>query len=175
MKKTLLALALLSIGNVSTATELSFNNFEIGYGVADFDCRQDCDGLGIAGNVEINDHFYIGASYVSAGNRADGGAVGVGYRIPMGDATAFYTELGVSHASAAGYSETDPFVGIGTRSMLSDSFELDGGISANHGDDTDFGAHLTGTWFFNETMGVSLGLGGGEGSFGGDIAFRLNF
>ncbi len=170
MKKLLVASILLACSSAASAADLSFNNFALGYEIADFDCDTNCDGASIGANFELNDIFMLGFGGVSI-EGFDGYGVNVGARKNVSDSTAIYGLIGASHSDFG----TDPSLGFGVRSMLGESFELDFTVSHVFVDGGASGASLTGTYFFSDNIGASLNLGGGEGAFGGGLGLRVNF
>ncbi len=170
MKKILIAGVLLALGSAASAAELSFNNVEIGYGYADFDCDTNCDYVGLGAGFEVGEHFIVGVGgAISDGNDSVGGSFGGRWNVA--ETTALYATVGATHSDFG----TDGTVGVGVKSMLSDSFELDFGVSHIFVPGGATGADVTGTYFFNDTTGVSVSLNGGEGAFGGGLGLRFNF
>lgn len=182
MKKTALLLATVSAlaaAGSAAAAELTFNNISVGYSQVDFDCDTNCDGFGLGVSGELNETFFIGGGigrFSFFGEDVSVYNLDLGARMLLSDTTALYGTVGAAKASTDfGSSDTELALGVGVRALLAPSFELDGSIGYVNVDGADPTFNLTGTWFFTETVGVSLGLDASDDIFGGSVGLRVNF
>lgn len=176
---TLAALALTLLSSSVTAAELSFNNFTAGYEQLDFDCSSDCDGFGVGVSAELSDLFFITGSAARYEDSLNAYSATLGVRT-SGTQYAWYGELGLAKATISTpfgrvSSDSELVVAGGIRGLVTPNLELDAGISYVNADDADPSVGVTGTWFFTDTVGVSLGLSGGNDLFGGGLGLRVNF
>ncbi len=156
-----------------TYVELGYADIEIDVG-GGFDISG--DGYALGGSAEVGENIFIFADYADVGfdigidfNAFD---VGVGYKSPVSDTTDVnislaYVDLELEDPFFGSVSEDGYGLGASIRSMLSNEFELNGGITyvdlgTSGGDDTsfDFGA----VYSFNENFAVT-----GDISIGDDV------
>ena len=138
--------------SIFTYAELSYSNFAIIYTDSD-----GSDGLGFGGSVELNENVYlIGAfshqeSDLSINGvtalEADRIDIGIGYHTPMSESTDFVisaTHIDVESEFLGTEYEDDGYsLNGGVRSMVSDTVELNGGIThLSDGDDSVTGITL---------------------------------
>ncbi len=184
-----LALGLLAPMSV-LADGPSYNYFEIGYVNADIDepgADIDGDGFGIGGSVGFAENWFMFANYADLGfdfgidvNTFD---VGFGYHYPMSDTTDFAVtaEYARAEAKESGFGSIDDDgygVGLLIRSMLSDAFELNGGINyvdfgGTDGSDTSF--TVGGIYSFTDTVGFGARVEMGDDVTLYQLGFRFYF
>ena len=141
------------------AADISYNFIEVAYQEIDIDggffggFDVDGDGFGIGGAFELNENWFLGASYSKAdfdfGVDYDELMLGVGYHVPISDNADFYGMFSylTAEASADGFGSVDEdgyAATIGVRGMVGERFELNGSLAyvdfGNGGDSTAFGA-----------------------------------
>jgi len=173
--KPLLGIALVFSLSPAFAGDLSYNFIEIGYLEAELDddlagFSVDGDGYGIGGSFEVGENWFVGVSYSTIGFDfgvdLDQISVGGGYHFGMSDRTDFFATLSylTAEVSASGFGSVDEDgygVTIGIRSMLSDNFELNGGIGySDLGDGADGTAFNAGALYsFTPTFAIGLDIG----------------
>lgn len=159
MLRKIHGLILLVLAAPAMAADISYNFIEAGYQEIDIDVGFsgggdiDGDGFGIGGSFELNENWFIAASYASAdfdfGVDLDQLSVGAGYHVPISDNADFYGALSFVRAevSAGDFSEDEDGYAatIGLRGMVGERFELNGSLSyvdfgSSGGDTTAFGA-----------------------------------
>lgn len=175
----LAALTLTMLSGSVAATELSFNNLTLGYEQLDFDCSSDCDGFGASASAELSDLFYVSAAAARYEDSLNAYSAALGLRTG-GSRHAWYGEVGLARATLSTpfgrvRSGNELYVAGGIRGMVTPNLELDAGLAYVNADDADPTFGVTGTWFFTDTVGVSLGLSGGNDLFGGGVGLRVNF
>lgn len=176
MKKIVLAFAAALFAVNVSAAELSFNNLGLNYQQIDFDCDTNCDGFGVSGSLEFNETFMGSVDYQNFESDVDLTYVSLGARHKFSDNAAIYGQIGAANLDVDGLgSETEGFVGVGVRGMLSTQFEGDFLLRKIAASGSDVGAKLTGTYFFTDTVGASLFLEGSDDVFGGGVGVRFNF
>lgn len=180
MKPSILtALALTVLSGSAAAADLSFNNLTAGYEQLDFDCSSDCDGFGVGVSAELSDLFFISGSAARYEDSLNAYSATLGIRTG-GTQYAWYGELGLAKATISTpfgrvSSDSELLVAGGIRGLVTPNLELDAGIAYVNADDADPTVGVTGTWYFTDTVGVSLGLSGGNDLFGGGLGLRVNF
>lgn len=141
-----------------TYVEAAFVNMDI-------DGLGDDDGWGIGGSAEVGEHIFIFADYSSIGlpggvdfNTLD---AGIGYKSPISPTTDVNLSIGYIRfeldTSLFGNADEDGYVvDASLRSMVSNEFELNGGISyvdiGSGADDTFF--HVGAVYSFNPSFAV---------------------
>ncbi len=181
MNKKLLVLALAGIFSSSVAaSDISYDNFTIGWNKADIDVINfDTDGVGAGFSFGINDNWYAKLDTV----RTSGDELGVdvdfdfstinfGYHSEVTSSTDFIAELGYVKAETevnAGFigssaDDSGANLVLGFRGMATDNFEW--GLNAQYLDldDSSTFINLEGRYFFTDSF--SLGL---KGSFESDV------
>lgn len=163
---------------LASADSPSYDFFQIDFISGDIDNPDvDGDGFGLGGSVSIQENWYLFGEYSDLD--FDGSVdlslleLGVGYRLPMSDTTDL--ALSASYVSADldssfGSADDDGY-GISAliRGMVSDQFELNGGISyvdlgGTGGDDTSF--VFGGVYSFTDNVAFKAGI-----EIGDDINF----
>jgi len=100
MLRKVSGLSLLLFAAPTMAADISYNFIEVGYQEIDIDggflggLDIDGDGYGIAGSFELNENWFVAASYAKAefdfGVDLDQVALGAGYHVPISDNADFY-------------------------------------------------------------------------------------
>ena len=159
MVRKFCSLALLALAAPAMAADISYNFVEAGYQEIDIDSGLvggldiDGDGYGVGGSFELNENWFIAASYSSAdfdfGVDLDQLMLGAGYHVPISDNADFYGMFSYvsAEASVSGFDSVDEdgyAATIGLRGMIGERFELNGSLAyidfGNGGDSTAFGA-----------------------------------
>ena len=144
----------------------NYNFIEGAYVNIDLDGIDDGDGFGIGGSAEVGENIFIFADYstVSFSGGLDFSItnVGVGYKSPVSDTTDVNVSIGYIKADldagVLGSADEDGYsLDASLRSMLSNEFELNGGVTyidlgGGGGDDTQL--HVGGVYSFNDTFAV---------------------
>jgi hypothetical protein len=152
-------LTLLVLAAPTMAADISYNFVEAGYQEIDIDggfvggLDIDGDGYGVGGSFELNENWFIAASYAKAefdfGVDLDQFSLGAGYHVPISDNADFYGMFSYvnAEASASGFGSVDDDgyeAKIGLRGMIGERFELNGSLAyvdlGDGGDTTAFGA-----------------------------------
>ena len=146
------------------AGEISYSNFAIIYTDSD-----GSDGGGFGGSVELNENVYLIGSFahqesdleingeaVAESDRID---IGIGYHTPLSESTDFVisaTYIEVESEFLGTESDDDGYsLNGGVRSMVSDTVELNGGIThISDGDDSETGIFLGAA--FNVSDSIAL-------------------
>ena len=192
MLRKFCGLALLALAAPTLAADISYNYIEAGYQEIDIDddllggFDVDGDGYGIGGSFELNENWFIGASYSKAdfdfGVDLTQLSLGAGYHVPLTDNTDFYGTLAFVRAevSTSGFGSVDDdgyAATIGVRGMIGDRFELNGSLGyvdlGDGGDGTSFGAGLL--YSFTDTVAAGLSLDIDEDITAYGIGFRVYF
>lgn len=152
--------------------QASYQEVEIDVGDG-FDA--DGDGYAVGGSVEINDDWFVFATYASSDLESvvdlDQLEAGGGYHAPLSEKTDWYATLAYIsvEASLSGFGSADDSgvgVSLGVRSMVSPSLELYANASyADLGDGVDGSGFGAGLWY-TVSGNIALGIGA---SFGDDV------
>lgn len=159
MLRKLYGLTLLMLAAPALAADISYNYIEAGYQEIEIDggfvggADIDGDGYGLGVSFELNENWFIAASYAKAdfdfGVDLDQLSVGAGYHVPISENADFYGALSFvrAEASASGFGSVDDdgySATIGLRGMIGERFELNGSLAyvdfGDGGDTTAFGA-----------------------------------
>ena len=182
MKKILLAVLASTLAFSASATELSFNNLQVGYSLFDFDCNTNCDGFNLGGSLEINEMFSTAVDYTRFGgnsNNLDFTYLSLGIRNEFSESSAVFGQVGAARVSAdsnfGGGSETKAFVGVGVRGMMTERFEGEALVRKVFIGGFDPSLKLTGTYYFTDTVGASVNVEASDGYSGGGVGLRMNF
>jgi hypothetical protein len=192
MLRKVCGLTLLLLAVPTFAADISYNFIEAEYQEIDIDSGFlggfdiDGDGYGIGGSFELNENWFIGASYSKAdfdfGVDLDQLMLGAGYHVPISDNADFYGMFSFVSAEASidgfdsidedGYAAT-----IGLRGMIGERFELNGSLAyvdfGNGGDSTAFGAGALYNFGDAFAAGFSVGIDDDVTTYG--IGFRVYF
>jgi hypothetical protein len=192
MLRKVSGLTLLLLAAPTFAADISYNFIEAGYQEIDIDggffsgVDIDGDGYGVGGSFELDENWFIGASYSKAdfdfGIDLDQLMLGAGYHVPISDNADFYGMISFVNveASAGGFGSVDDdgyAATIGLRSMIGDRFELNGSLAyvdlGDGGDTTEFGAGAL--YYFSDAFaaGFSIGIDDDVTAYG--IGFRVYF
>jgi long-subunit fatty acid transport protein len=185
-------LTLLALAAPALAADFSYNYIEAGYQEIDIDddllggFDVDGDGFGVGGSFEINDNWFIGASYSKAdfdfGVDLTQLSLGAGYHVPLTNGSDFYGSLAFVRAevSASGFGSVDDdgyAAEIGVRGMIGDRFELNGSLGyvdlGDGGDGTSFGAGVL--YSFTDSVAAGLSLDVDEDITAYGIGIRIYF
>lgn len=174
------------------AADISYNYVEAGYQKIDIDddlsggFDTDGDGFGIAGSFELNENWFMNASYSDAsfdfGIDLTQLSIGGGYHAPLTDSSDFFATLSWVRAevSADGFGSADEdgyAAEIGVRGMIGERVELNGSIGyvdlGDGGDGTSFGAGVLYNFTDTVAAGFSLDLDEDVTAYG--IGLRMYF
>ena len=166
MKRSLLAIAILSLPLAAGAAELDYNYIEGGYSrLAPDGTINQADGFGLNGSVSISEQLFLYGGW--SNNEIDGSAtdvdvqrIGLGWRNALSDRTdlvvnanylKFDVDFGILGLDAEGYEAE-----VGVRHAFGDHFE--GQASLGYVDGGDFNGavygKLTGQYRFNQRWGL---------------------
>lgn len=192
MLRKFFGLTLLLLGAPAMAADISYNFIEAGYQEIDIDTGFlgggdiDGDGYAVGGSFELNENWFIAASYAKAdfdfGVDLDQLSVGAGYHVPISDNADFYGALSFVRAevSASGFGSEDEdgyAATIGLRGMVGERFELNGSLShidyGSGGDTTAFGAGALYNFTDMLAAGFSVGIDDDVTTYG--IGIRVYF
>jgi hypothetical protein len=192
MLRKVCGLTLLLLAVPTFAADISYNFIEAEYQEIDIDSGFlggfdiDGDGYGIGGSFELNENWFIGASYSKAdfdfGVDLDQLMLGAGYHVPISDNADFYGMFSFvsAEASVDGFDSIDEdgyAATIGLRGMIGERFELNGSLAyvdfGNGGDSTAFGAGALYNFSDAFAAGFSVGIDDDVTTYG--IGFRVYF
>ena len=168
----IVALALAPTAVLADSPDYTY--IEGGYINADFDGGGDADGFGISGSAEVGENIFMFAGYSSIGDAGvdlNSFDVGIGYKSAISDTTD--VNVSIAYVSAEidfgffGSNREDGYaLDVSLRSMVSNEFELNGGITyvdlGGGADDTAF--NVGGVYSFNDSFAVTGGI-----SFSNDV------
>jgi hypothetical protein len=181
MKTKILALALVALAPfAASADDVSYKYFDVSYQTGSADPGADYDGFLLKASTDIGDHWFIDFNYGDyafdpTGDLSDM-VLAFGWKNDI-----FFAKIGYEDADAGAASDSGYMFDLGARSMVSDSFELNGHVGYS-----DIGTFETftnygfgGVWFFGENMGVSFNYDLRSGDFvdldSMGVGFRYNF
>ena len=192
MLRKVYGLILMMFAAPAFAADISYNFIEVGYQEIDIDgglfggLDIDGDGYGIGGSFELNENWFIAASYSNAdfdfGVDYDELMLGTGYHVPISDNADFYGMFSYlkAEASADGFVSADEdgyAATIGLRGMIGERFELNGSlayIDFGSGDDTTaFGAGALYNFTDTVAAGFSIDIDDDVTAYG--IGLRVYF
>lgn len=192
MLRKVCGLTLLLLAAPTFAADISYNFIGAEYQEIDIDSGFlggfdiDGDGYGIEGSFELNENWFIGASYSKAdfdfGVDLDQLMLGAGYHVPITNNADFYGMFSYVSAEASidgfdsidedGYAAT-----IGLRGMIGERFELNGSLAyvdlGNGGDSTSFGGGALYNFSDAFAAGFSVGIDDDVTTYG--IGLRVYF
>jgi hypothetical protein len=185
-------LTLLLFAAPTFAADISYNFIEAGYQEIDVDggfvggLDIDGDGYGVGGSFELNENWFIAASYSKAnfdfGVDLDQLMLGTGYHVPISDNADFYGMFSFINAEASvdggGSVDEDGYAAtIGLRGMIGERFELNGSLAyvdlGNGGDTFAFGAGALYNFSDAFAAGVSIDIDEDVTAYG--VGFRVYF
>ncbi len=156
----------------ASAEEPGYNYVELSYIRVDADGGLKPDGFGVLGSVELGDDFFLEGSYAEIEDDYHGVdvefeelALGVGWRMGLGDNSTFHTVASYIdsevEASGIGSKSDDGFgIELGLRSNLTKNIELNGGVAYVDVGSADGAAASIGTLYrFTQNVGVSATIG----------------
>lgn len=182
MKTKILALALVALAPfAASADDVSYKYFDLSYQTGSADPGGfDFDGFQVKASGEVGDHWFVDFTYGDysfdpAGDFSDM-VLAFGWKNDI-----FFAKIGYEDAEAFGVGDSGYMFDVGARSMVSESFELNGhiGYSDIGSFDTFTNYGFGGVWFFGENMGASFNYDMRSGdttdldSMG--VGFRYNF
>ncbi|MCK8103329.1 outer membrane beta-barrel protein [Pseudoalteromonas sp. 2CM36K] len=167
-KAALLLLTTLVASPIALAEQTpNFNFVSGGYLDADID-GESADGWTIDGSKLVSENVFLSGQYQTVGDSVNGAdfdinwlSAGVGYRTAISSSTDFYGLLTYENieleASYAGRSESEDENGyglsVGLRSMVSESFELDGRLGyVDIDDDSETSISVGARYYINENV-----------------------
>jgi len=130
-----LAATVLSL-NVAAETP-TFNYVKAGYTAQEPDyIGVDQTGFEVAGAYEINESFYLAGKYIATSDDdldSVRGTIGVGYKMDLTDNTAMFFQLDYAaiefdQVNSGTFDDSGFQVGLGVRSFVGESFEVNGAI-----------------------------------------------
>jgi len=191
MSRVIAAVLVMFLAMPALAERPSYNYVQFAYESVDFDVGGgsdvDGDGYGIGGSFEINDEFFVAASYSKADfdfnvDFTTFGA-GIGWRTDLTDTTDFFATLSYvnGEVDAPGFGSFDDSgfgVSVGLRSNISDAVELYGSIDhVDFGDGGDSTGISGGFWWsLNDSVALGLGISSDDDftSYGGAVRFYFD-
>jgi len=192
MLRKVCGLTLLLLAAPTFAADISYNFIGVEYQEIDIDGGVlggfdiDGDGYGVGGSFELNENWFIGASYSKAdfdfGVDLDQLMLGAGYHVPITDNADFYGMFSFVSAEASidGFDSVDEdgyAATIGLRGMIGERFELNGSLAyvdlGNGGDSTSFGGGVLYNFSDAFAAGFSVGIDDDVTTYG--IGLRVYF
>ncbi len=144
MKKSILALALITASGAAMAQSPNWNKIDVSYLDTDIDVNigeTSLDGFGLNGSVALSDNWMLFGDYKAVSEDANGASLdldllsaGAGFYESVSDNTDMFATVSVERLEVSGSGggisasdgETGFGLGVGVRSMLTSSFELGG-------------------------------------------------
>lgn len=176
MKKSILALALITASGAAMAQSPNWNKFDVSYLDTDIDIgigEASFDGFGLNGSFSVADNWMLFADYKAVSEDANGASAdldmlsaGAGYYQGVSEntdlfATASVERLDVS-GSSGGFSASDDEtgfgIGVGVRSMITSTFELSAKVDYVNIDSADV-VRAKADAFYYFTDNISVGVG----------------
>lgn len=176
MKKSILALALITASSAATAQSPNWNKLDVSYLDTDIDVNigeASFDGFGLNGSVALSDNWMLFGDYKAVSEDANGASAdldmfsaGAGFYQSVSDNTDMFATASVERLEVSGSGggisasdgETGFGLGVGVRSMLTSSFELGGKVDYVNIDSEDIvRAQVNAFYYFTDN--ISLGLG----------------
>ena len=159
---------LLAAASVASADDFSYDYFNVGYGVIEFDDFDvDGDAIGIDGAIALADNFHLFAGYAMGDFDFDVEStsynLGLGYNTPLSDTVDFvgrlsYEYIEVDAPLVPSVDDNGIGLGAGLRFAPNDQFELDGGLKyvelSDSGNDTGLSAGAL--YNFSDVFSMSL-------------------
>lgn len=192
MLRKVCGLTLLLLAAPTFAADISYNFIGAEYQEIDIDSGFlggfdiDGDGYGVGGSFELNENWFIGASYSKAdfdfGVDLDQLMLGAGYHVPITNNADFYGMFSFVSAEASidGFDSVDEdgyAATIGLRGMIGERFELNGSLAyvdlGNGGDSTSFGGGVLYNFSDAFAAGFSVGIDDDVTTYG--IGLRVYF
>ncbi|WP_395372890.1 hypothetical protein [Marinicella sp. W31] len=187
MKKWLMTGLLATQMNVNAAEDIDYDFLEIGYGYLDLSNDGSTDGFYLDGAFELSDHFYMGGYF---DNRRYRGIdlnryhLIVGYHTEGSAQTEFYTDLRIGHLDFGNVDGSTLGLFAGTRTTITDRFELITEIGftniddINHDDGNNliiYEAEVKGLFKLTKKQGITAGLEYYDDDFGAKVGYRYSF
>ena len=176
MKKSILALALMTVSGAAMAQSPNWTKIDVSYLDTDLDvgvAEASFDGFGLNGSVALNDNWMLFADYKAVDEEANGASLdldllsaGAGFYKSVTDNTDIFATLSAERFEASGSSggittsdgETGYSLGFGLRSMLTQSFELGGEIGyVNISSEDIIRTRANAFYYFTDNVSVGVG------------------
>lgn len=182
MKRSILLVIISAFSATVYADDFNYNYIQIGYGEAEIDNTGgiDGDGPGIFGSVSISDSFHLFGEYSTAdfGQGVDLGQLeaGLGYNMSLSEKVDLIGRLSYVNMEVdtpAGSADENGYaIGAGLRGMVTERFEVNGGLDFVDLDDSDSETRVKAGALFNVTDSISVGA---QGTWWDDITvYQLN-
>lgn len=178
----LTAVLLVALAPAAAMAEMSYNRIEVSLVDADYDDTDvDGDGIELAASYLINDQIFIHGRWVEEDLDFDVDGsffeLGVGLRKAIQDDLDFVGTLSYIDIEIGSGDDDGLALAGGVRAQLSDNVQAEAMVRyINYDDlDSDTGIVLTGRYYFNETMAISVGLDFGDLADNLRVGFRLEF
>jgi opacity protein-like surface antigen len=169
MKKLVLSSAILSILSFGALADTpSFNFLEIGY-TDSFDSEV-IDGYEVNGSFELNESFFLSASYTKATESKlidlDGYQFGLGYKSKLSDSSVWFTQIDYVKIDnefdlpgfSASISEDGYQLSLGVKNNISKSLELSAAIKYIDIVEDDTYTELGAVYNFTDSSGVYFNI-----------------
>lgn len=164
--KTIAAVVLLAGVAPAMAAGPNYNYVEVAYDNVDIDGGGSIDGFDVAGSFAINDSFHVTGGYQylkESPLTLTGLTVAGGYNLDLNETTDLVARLGLARATAKisgfGSGSDNGFVAqAGVRSMINDSFELNGFVTHVDAGGSETALELGAVYRFANNFGVTGGL-----------------
>ncbi len=180
--KAITTVALLAIGSPALAVGPNHNYAEFAYQNVDVDGAGSVDGFDVRGSFAINENFHI----IGEVERLDDGPVSLttlivaaGYNLILTENTDLVARVGLVRADLDfGFGSADDngyTVQAGVRSMLNDSFELNGFLKHVDAGGSDTELEVGAVYRFTNNFGVTGGVGFSDDATTIRIGGRFSF
>ena len=187
MLRVLAVTTLLVYSGAAFAEDFDYNFVQASYGQVELDdVDVDGDGFGIAGSVEVSEHFHLFGGYTTGdfdfGVDSTDLSAGLGYNAPISEtvdlvASIAYVSTEVDIPGFGSVDDNGYGLGLGLRGMATPAVELNGGISfvdlGDSGDDTSFAAGFL--YHFSDAFAAGLSGGWSDDATSYQLNGRFSF
>lgn len=176
------AAVLVALAPAAAMADMSYNRIEVSWVDSDYDDTDvDGDGIELAASYLINDQIFVQGRWLEEDLDFDiDGSffeIGAGLRKAIQDDLDFVGTLSYVDIEIGSGDDDGLALAGGVRAQLSDAVQAEAMVRYVNYDelDSDTGIVLTGRYYFNDSMAVSLGLDFGDLADVLRLGFRLEF
>lgn len=183
MKKIITAVVMLAGVAPAIAAGPNYNYVEVAYDDVDIDGGGSIDGFDVAGSFAINDSFHVTGGYQYLKDSPltlTGLTVAGGYNLDLSETTDLVARLGLARGEAkisglGSASENGWIAQVGVRSMINDSFEVNGFVTQADVGGSETALELGAVYRFANNFGVTGGVGFSDDATTFRIGGRFSF
>lgn len=184
MKYKMIAAALLAAGIApAMAAGPNYNYVEVAYDNVDIDGGGSISGFDLAGSFAINESFHVTGGYQHLSDSPltiTVATIAGGYNLALNETTDLVARVGFARATAkiSGFgsaSDNGYVVQLGARSMINDSFELNGFVTQVDAGGSETGVEVGAVYRFANNFGITGGLAYSDDATTFRIGGRFSF